>query len=622
MVGMVADKIGNFKFIFSFFLTFSAITANLLLLVPPVSQADDSFNFSCDSKSNFTRELTMEDSCEINPKYNNTIFNMTMIFRCEQECKNATEYYSFPLLLQKDGSDCNNHCDNTSTDGCKYINRDSAFDLHLDVLLKQEESNIFFDRRRLNYLINHENETFNGLLCPCLSHNCNIKCKFFNQTSKQICEVEPPEEEFGVTFWSYLGIRLIVTLGIGLVNGLFDSASMTIIQDLKADVGFQRFWSTVGMCLFAPISGYFVDEYDNFKPCFFMYGILYLIAAATSLKLDLSMKLPSDNPLRNLAKLVKNPEVDMLLLQIAALGICWGFLENFLFWFLESELGSNNLIMGLTVTVGSGTGLFMALVATWFTRKLGYVNIIIIAFAAYTVRFFGYALAQDAYFCLIFEMMENFTVTLLTVGVTMYCTELASLEMLTTVMTLWNGLHVISGRAFGSLLGGFLVNNFGFRQTFKFFAYGCIGFGSFYALMYITWLRQWRKNHRKASESDRRTNSSVSDEKDEEAMKNQAFSSFSLHCSFDSPGLVTYTPEKEDEFRPRALSHIPAHASNSFKPGVIPRHAVSFTEGKFQRPFTIGLSAAQDSINQKRFQRENVNTLSVENNKLESVTRF
>ncbi|GFU42109.1 major facilitator superfamily domain-containing protein 6 [Nephila pilipes] len=179
---------------------------------------------------------------------------------------------------------------------------------------------------------------------------------------------------------------------------------------------------------------------------------------------------------------------------------------------------------------------------------------------------------------------------------------------------------ILHGRAFGSLLGGFLVNNYGFRQTFRFFAYGCIGCGTFYSLMYITWLRRWRKNHRTASESDRRTNSSVSEEKDEETMKNQAFSSFSLHCSFDSPSLVSYTPEYEDEFRPRALSHVPAHASNSFKTGVIPRHAVSFSEGKHQRPFTIGLSASQDSLNLKRLQRQSVN--SVENNKLESVTRF
>ncbi|GBM56512.1 hypothetical protein AVEN_140586-1 [Araneus ventricosus] len=445
MVGMAADKIGNFKLIFSFFLTFSAITANLLLLVPPVPEVKSSFDFKCDSQSNFTIKTVVEN-CAFKPNFYNRTHNMTLKVQCEQQCENSTALRPLPLILEKDGSECQNHCVNTSKNGCEHIYGDTSLDIHLTFLFIKDINDTVYVEDDYHYSLIYENETFNGIWCSCSSQNCSTKCSFLNQNSNSICEEIEPEDTFGTTFWSYLGIRLVVTLGIGLVNGLFDSASMTIIHDLKADVGFQRFWSTVGMCLLAPISGYFVDEYDTFKPCFFMYGILYLLAAVISLSLDLSMKLPSDNPLKNLADLIKSPEVDLLFIQIAALGICWGFLENFLFWFLESELGSNNLIMGLTVTVGSGTGLFMALIATWFTRKIGYVNVIILAFAAYTVRFLGYSYAQDAYFCLIFEMMENFTVTLLTVGVTLYCTELASMEMLTTVMTLWNGLHVISGK--------------------------------------------------------------------------------------------------------------------------------------------------------------------------------
>ncbi|XP_055930438.1 uncharacterized protein LOC129960809 [Argiope bruennichi] len=617
MVGMVADKIGNFKLIFSFFLTFSAITSNLLLLVPPVPQAKTSFDFKCDSQSNFTIKSVVKN-CAFKPNFYNRTHNLALKVQCEQQCENSTALRILPLILEKDGSDCYNHCVNTSKRGCEHIHGETTLDMHLTFLFINNGNDTVSINDDYHYSLTYENETFNRAWCSCSSPDCNTKCIFLNQNSDSICEEIQPEDTFGITFWSYLGIRLVVTLGIGLVNGLFDSASMTIIHDLKADVGFQRFWSTVGMCLLAPISGYFVDEYDTFKPCFFMYGILYLLAAVTSLSLDLSMKIPSDNPLKNLADLIKSPEVDLLFIQIAALGICWGFLENFLFWFLESELGSNNLIMGLTVTVGSGTGLFMALIATWFTRKIGYVNVIIVAFAAYTVRFLGYAYAQDAYFCLIFEMMENFTVTLLTVGVTMYCTELASMEMLTTVMTLWNGLHVISGRAFGSLLGGFLVRNHGFRQTFRFFAYGCAGFGSFYALMYVTWLRKWRITHRKASSVDPRHSSCGSDES---AMKMQAFSSFSLHCSVDSPGLLSYPLEfVDEEFRPRAFSQIPVSTRNSFsKARALPRHAVSFNEGKLQRPHFTGLETAQDSTAQTRNRKISVEKL---DDKLESVTRF
>lgn len=442
-VGMVADKIGNFKLIFSFFLTFSAVTANLLLLVPSVSQTEKLlyFNAKCNSKAELFLQFDKEMSCSVNKRLNNNTYaHMTVLFKCEHSCETLNKPF-LPLFIKEHGKRCSSSCTVNEEEECLYINEGAELQLfvnHYD-LVSLNSTLIAKD----SYFIRYKNTSYSDIECACT--DCTVNCTVVSQKAATECLDFTTTEMFGITFWSYLGIRLVVTLGIGLVNGLFDAASMTIIQDLKADVGFQRFWSTVGMCLLAPISGYMVDTTNSYRPCFFMYGALYLIAAITSIKLDLSMKLPSENPVKNLAKLLKNPEVILLLIQIAVLGICWGFLENFLFWFLESELSSNNVIMGLTVTVGSGTGLFMALVATWCTKKLGYVNVIIVAFAAYTVRFFGYAHAKDAYTCLIFEMMENFTVTLLTVGVTLYCTELASLEMLTTIMTLWNGLHVISG---------------------------------------------------------------------------------------------------------------------------------------------------------------------------------
>ncbi|GBM56520.1 hypothetical protein AVEN_140591-1 [Araneus ventricosus] len=105
------------------------------------------------------------------------------------------------------------------------------------------------------------------------------------------------------------------------------------------------------------------------------------------------------------------------------------------------------------------------------------------------------------------------------------------------------------------------------------------------------------------------------------AMKMQAFASFSLHCSFDSPGLLSYPTEfLDEEFRPRALSQIPVASRNSFsKASVLPRHAVSFNEGTLQRPYSAGLKVAQDSIPQTRNRNQSVEKL---DDKSESVTRF
>lgn len=444
VVGMLADKIGKFKHIFCFFLIFSGVTANLLLLVPKRIQKENILHFSiaCDSNTQTVIELNKDISCIFNYNINTTFLKLPVKFDCFHTCKDVNDTF-LPLYLKRE----ENVFSRQYATRVEYFNIDK--NACLDFLLNIKDlsnSNSTLISEKL-YMISYKNTTYDAL--KCVSETCSVNCTFMTKNlptdENSICIDFLPEESFDATFWTYLSIRLIVTLGTGLVNGLFDAASMTIIQDLKADVGFQRVWATLAMCIFAPISGYFVDYMDNFIPCFILYGCLYITAAIISLKLDLSMKLPSDKLMKNVAKLLKNPEVILLLIQIAALGVFWGFLENFLFWFLEKELNSNKFIMGLTVTIGSGTGLFMALISTWCTRKLGYVNVIVLAFAAYAVRFFGYSLAKDAYICLIFEMMENFTVTLLTVGVTLYCTELASVDMLATIMTLWNGLHIISG---------------------------------------------------------------------------------------------------------------------------------------------------------------------------------
>lgn len=561
VIGIYADRLGNFKLIFSFFLLFSAITANLILLVPPVDELTDGilkFHILCNLSAPAVAKVDVGSSLCI-PEFND---------------QNAT----VRLKL----SSCNWGHESNNSVCLRYAQNNELCIPHgssVSALLHfphQTDSTTAMSHCVDIYHLNYNNETFTDLTCDDKFLESNATFVLENEGAVSVCPIIRDPDEFGQTFWYYLGIRLIVTLGIGLVNGLFDASAMAVIQKYHADVGFQRFWSTISMCIFAPISGVMVDYFDTYNPCFFMYGALYVIAALTSLTLDLSMKLPSENTFSNLFQLLCNPEVVLLLVNIAALGICWGFLENFLFWFLQNELQSTNLLMGLTVTVGSGTGLFMALVATSVTRKIGYVNVIVLAFAAYTVRYIGYSYATDAYICLVYEMMENFTVTLLTVGVTMYCTELASLEMLTTMMTLWNGLHVISGRAFGSLLGGFLMDLLDARRTFRLFAYGSAVFGVFYFLMNIFWLRKWQKKREKFTKKDR-CQSSVSSAEMESSFS-QALKTATMHCSFDSPPIVTYSSGASDfDIRRRAFSHIPVLQTNSFRDMRIrPRMARSF----------------------------------------------
>ena len=65
-----------------------------------------------------------------------------------------------------------------------------------------------------------------------------------------------------------------------------------------------------------------------------------------------SFKQPAKKIFKNLWKLILKPHIFMFLVIFFLCGAVWGFLESYLFWFLE-DLGSTKLTMGVSLAVGS-----------------------------------------------------------------------------------------------------------------------------------------------------------------------------------------------------------------------------------------------------------------------------
>ena len=51
-------------------------------------------------------------------------------------------------------------------------------------------------------------------------------------------------------------------------------------------------------------------------------------------------------------EIIKNCEVVFFLIMMMFAGVFWGFIEGFLFWFLD-DIGATKLEMGWTVTIGN-----------------------------------------------------------------------------------------------------------------------------------------------------------------------------------------------------------------------------------------------------------------------------
>ena len=79
-------------------------------------------------------------------------------------------------------------------------------------------------------------------------------------------------------------------------------------------------------------------------------------AAFGVLTVDLDFRPPAKELLKDIKSVLANVEVLVFFVVIFFSSLFWGYIESYLFWFLE-EMGGSKSLMGLTVTVSSLFGI-------------------------------------------------------------------------------------------------------------------------------------------------------------------------------------------------------------------------------------------------------------------------
>ena len=73
---------------------------------------------------------------------------------------------------------------------------------------------------------------------------------------------------------------------------------------------------------------------------------------------------------------------------VSSTGTFWGYIESYLFWFLE-DMGGTKSLMGLTLTISALSGIPALLISDYVFRKIGHPNVQVIGFIFYVFRLFG-----------------------------------------------------------------------------------------------------------------------------------------------------------------------------------------------------------------------------------------
>ncbi|XP_065202542.1 uncharacterized protein LOC135832927 [Planococcus citri] len=330
----------------------------------------------------------------------------------------------------------------------------------------------------------------NELAADCMLQKCS-----FRTGGPEICPPDYKESDDRI-YWLYFCLRFVGTTMMSASVTVMDPIALTLIQQYGGEFGRERLFSTIGMAIFSPLTGILIDYksrqagYTDFSYAFYMYDVLLLISILTVLWMPVGPKMPVDNIMTDMLKLLKLPHIIGFIFFMFALGNLWGFIESYLFLHLK-ELGASNYLLGFTVSVATLSSIPFLYGAEKITHKIGHVNVIVLAFFSHAVRLIGYSCIEEPLWVFPFEAMEAVAVHLMWVAAATYCAVIAPRNLLATLIGVVGMAHFSLGRGSGSFVGGCLIGQFGTRQSFRLMGIGGFITGLIYSLMYFTCLRSY-----------------------------------------------------------------------------------------------------------------------------------
>ncbi|KAJ8923738.1 hypothetical protein NQ315_010319 [Exocentrus adspersus] len=367
------------------------------------------------------------------------------------------------------------------------------------------------------------------------------KCQF-RSGGPEICppDYKPSDEK---TFWIYFVLRFIGSITMTAAVTIMDPIALAMIEKYGGDFGKERLFSSLGMALFSPITGALIDwnsrrvGYTDYSAAFYTFDVLLLVSSVAVFFMPLGTKLPADNIFRDLMNIIKMPHLVLFIFFLFILGNLWGFIESFLFFYLR-DLGAPNYLLGITVTVGTISSLPFLYGAENITKKIGHINIIIVAFFAHASRLVGYSVIESAWWCFPFEAMESLSVHLMWVAAATYCAVLAPKGLLATLIGVCGMAHFSIGRGSGSFVGGHIIGKVGIKQAFRLMGVVAVCSGVSYALLHYFWLKNIEvKDDEDAGEESGKLNNAEPKFKDQSTMV--SFERLSLVVEYNQIGSLT-----------------------------------------------------------------------------------
>ncbi|XP_076046445.1 major facilitator superfamily domain-containing protein 6-B-like [Oratosquilla oratoria] len=552
--GIIADKLGNFRLFLAMTVALSGLSALIFLVIPPARTTPKyspklSFSLTCQGNFILTPNMANEN-CKF---YNKTvIINTLNVNKCGYQCDSPV--LAYPENLHKKMNKLKFRLDEGKTvryiceiDGKVPQTAQKCFRTNLNKTKAYENMPETYKMRNVilgltsidlrnprvevasnQYTMAAEDlkafECTKGKIPKTVSLTkisfggetdldpkaepekvaCHLHCEA-SVPHNLTCEDRPHSIEHNVafSFWLYVVARIINTVMIGLTYTLFESAVVAVLKEYGYDYGLQRVYGSVGAMVFAPLTGFLIDEFGkggshtDYYISFLFYCALKIFCALLLLTVNLDFKAPSPSICRNIGSLLRNIEVPPLIFSVVISGMCYGYIENFLPWHLR-DMKASNWLIGLTTTVASVSAIPFLMLSGPICAKFGHVQAIVFGLVCYAIRGIGYSLLKDPWWCLPIEILEGATTGLLLASAIIYAARLSNRYNVGTLQGILAAAHYGIGKSLGSLLGGYLMERLKAPATFQIFSGIALtaGFAYYLVLKLLLQPRQARRDKR------------------------------------------------------------------------------------------------------------------------------
>ncbi|XP_050443475.1 major facilitator superfamily domain-containing protein 6-A-like isoform X2 [Adelges cooleyi] len=246
--------------------------------------------------------------------------------------------------------------------------------------------------------------------------------------------------------------------------------------------GQQRLWGAVGWGTFSLISGVSVDwlsegkDYKDYRAGYVVSLICSILDIYVSSRIKVEQVKKTDTLGGNMKKIVTDFRIIALLISTIILGFLLSFITNFLFWYLEDITNLFHpeyyswikTIQGLSLTIQcflAEVPLFF--VSSYIIKKIGSMNVFTLAFMIFSIRFGLYSIIENPMFTLGVELLHGFTYALVYSAAISYAAKLAPVGAEGTMQGMVGMSLIGIGIPLGSVVGGYLMKDFGAITTFK-----------------------------------------------------------------------------------------------------------------------------------------------------------